>query len=269
MKKINNSTVRVVCFILAVLVVVGMCSFLLGIDKKETYTSTPLNPPQIGSNLGSDNGYISFLGDSITTFDGWSNSDKYNSTISDNGFYYTSSKMSVTDTWWYQVADELGLGLCCNNSWDGARVSNTKVNIPDGKTRAKEMHNDIFNVMPNVIVVYLGTNDLANGVSLDVFSAAYAEMLSAIKTNYAAATVYCCTILPESRNADKQNELISFNQAICELSEEYGCDVIDFYENITDWDYLKDTFVDGSMRVHPNANGMDKLSNCAIDKMKG
>ena len=74
---------------------------------------------------------ISILGDSVSTYTDYSNNIKYNTTIGNNSVYYNNYKedrhpvhMSLTleDTWWMQVIEELDLQLCVNNSWSGSRI---------------------------------------------------------------------------------------------------------------------------------------------------
>lgn len=60
-----------------------------------------------------ENAYISFLGDSITTYANYINSEYAT-------FYPGNSDLeSVKDTWWYQVVENTGGHLCVNNSCGG------------------------------------------------------------------------------------------------------------------------------------------------------
>ena len=147
--------------------------------------------------------------------------------------------MPVYDTWWYQSAKALDMSLCVNNSWDGGRVTDTKQGITSGIERALNLHNDSTNVKPDVIIVYMGTNDLAIGISLFDFEVAYTSMLTNIKSSYPDAEVYCCTLLPESHTAndDLKALLLEFNKSIRSMAISYGYSIIDFVSEITDWDY--------------------------------
>lgn len=212
---------------------------------------------------------ISFLGDSITTYDGYSNNSSYNSTLSNNNKYYPSTNSnndlsSVKDTYWYQTINELSLKLCVNNSCDASRVSDTRNDsIPSGLSRAMELHSSIAE--PDIIVVYIGTNDIANGVSLEVFYEAYEQMITDITDRYLNADVYVCTLLPEKRY-DDDALLCSFNEAIKTIAGMYDCNVVDFYADsgITWSNYTKYT-IDN---LHPNALGMDRLTSCLVNAIK-
>ena len=256
--------------IASVLAIIAVCSFLIGGTRTKEDTKKPdveIPEVSVGSELPPTNGYISFLGDSITTYEGWSNNADYNSTIGNNGVYYNSSKMDVTDTWWYQVAKEAGYGLCVNNSWDGARVTDTKEGIPSGLERASQLHNDNLGITPDVIIVYLGTNDIANEIDDDTVKNEFLNMMADIVTNYPDAKIYACGVLPESRNVDDMGSLEYFNLKASEFagtSDLLDYTFIDLNSLIPDWDYTTDTFVDGELRVHPTAEGMDKITEAVL-----
>ena len=113
---------------------------------------------------------LSVLGDSISTYGGISNSTSYNSTIGGNAVYYSASNSyiaSAEETWWMQTMDTLGMNLCVNNSWSGSCA--TDIGSGDGvayklNKRCVQLHNNTGTtaVNPDIIAVYLGTNDIKN-----------------------------------------------------------------------------------------------------------
>lgn len=266
---LSKKWVQIVCAVLVFVLIIGALAFLIPKGEEESVSNTRIESVKLTSELPAKNGYISFLGDSITTYEGWSNNPKYNTSISGNDVYYTSSALPVTSTYWHKVAREFGFGLCVNNSWNGARVTDTKEAIPDGKTRAAQLHNDVTGIMPDVVIIYLGTNDLAASVDVTTFEEAYMDMLEVINAKYSNAEVYCCTLLPESRNVLKAELLEEYNETITTLCESFEFNLIDFNNEITDWDFYSDTLTDNYLRVHPNENGMDKLADCVIKHVKG
>ncbi len=209
---------------------------------------------------------ISFLGDSITTYEGISNDSNVFVGLGENYCYYTPEKMQVDDTYWKRVINELGLTLCVNNSADAGRVTDTKEGVRSGVERAPYLHPDNINIKPDIIIVYIGTNDFANGILAPEFHDAYSEMLGVIKNQYPEAEVYCCTLLPESRLTN--NDLETAHAIITSSATYHGFNVIDFYSELPDWDYTKHTFVDGDLRVHPNVEGMSMLADCIIKNLK-
>lgn len=113
---------------------------------------------------------LSILGDSISTYGGISNSTSYNTTIGSNAVYYSGSNSyiaSAEETWWMQTIDTLGMSLCVNNSWSGScatdRGSGNSVAYKLNK-RCVQLHNDTGStaVNPDIIAIYLGTNDMKN-----------------------------------------------------------------------------------------------------------
>lgn len=113
---------------------------------------------------------LSILGDSISTYSGISNNTSANSTIGSNVSYYPGSigtVKSAAETWWMQTIDTLGMDLCVNNSWSGScatdRGSGNSVAYKYDK-RCMQLHNNTGSVAvnPDIIAIYLGTNDIKN-----------------------------------------------------------------------------------------------------------
>ena len=235
--------------------------------------------------------YISFLGDSITTYEGWSNSIAFNSTLGENAVYYNSSSgLTVHETWWKQLIDTNGMRLCVNNSWSAARLSARKdPAIPSAYERCSNLDNN-KGISPDIIIIYLGTNDVANNATLStatvddameaynagydcleenpVYSLVYTviEILESFE-----ADIFLCTLLPESRNENSKVYLDHMNEQI-RYFDGYRdrVHVVDLYNNsgITYDNYELYTIDDGNIRVHPNAAGMDLISKCVQETFK-
>ncbi|MBO5868778.1 MAG: hypothetical protein J6Q54_07720, partial [Oscillospiraceae bacterium] len=126
--------------------------------------------------------YVSVLGDSISTFNGYSNDATGNTTIGGNGPRYDAGAAdtkpgsyclleSVDDTWWMHFANRSGMNLLVNNSWAGSQVFGGKTS--DGRVipaayldRCVNLHDNTLEnnpgnapIHPDVIFVYLGIND--------------------------------------------------------------------------------------------------------------
>jgi len=120
---------------------------------------------------------FSLLGDSISTYNGYSNNTQSNSTLTNNVFRYddkgkaknpTVPFTSVNETWWMQTANATGMNLLVNNSWAGSevfgeRTGSNGVHI-DGawEERCVQLHDDVgenAGTNPDIIAVYLGIND--------------------------------------------------------------------------------------------------------------
>ena len=227
---------------------------------------------------------ISILGDSISTMEGVSNNTDYNSTIGGNHIYYSGTKNGVTlaDTWWQQAIDTLGMELCVSNAWSGSCIFDP---TPKASTayvdRCVQLHNDNTGEEPDIIAVYLGTNDIsknkdalgnASDIDYDALilegangytyktpttaSEAYAIMLHKITQRYPKAEVYCFTLVHKN----------TFNEPIRAIAEHFGANVVDLFQNsgiITGTKYDAYYIVDG----HPNVYGMDAITNCFLSSV--
>ena len=150
------------------------------------------------------NKFFSILGDSVSTLEGYSEPEFA-------AFYDTAQKLATDvltplDTWWGQVIDRLGGELLVNNSFSGSTVCrHPRHEIPsyacsDERTSAL----DRSGVMPDVIMVYMGTNDWGCGTAIrqeedcsrvkdlsGLFFTAYESMLEKLQKNYPHAEIWC------------------------------------------------------------------------------
>ena len=223
------------------------------------------------------NKYFSVFGDSISTLEGYSQPKEA-------VFYDMAHKMSAriispSDTWWGRVIETLGGELLINNSISGSTVCwHPAYQVPsygcsDERTSALGKNG----VQPDVIMVYLGTNDWGAGLpiyntdkdNLSYFFNAYDKMLEKLKGNYPCAEIWCLT-LPISSCLAMENFTFSHSfggRHICEYSEairqcamRHGCRLIDLEKNEEPVDTM-----DG---CHPNANGMMTMANAIMAELK-
>ena len=108
---------------------------------------------------------ISILSDSISTFGGISNNPSYNVNIANNAIYYPNNDPNVSDskyTYWGRLINDLGMELCVSNAWSGSMAyGRDKYSYKDNMLRrATQLHNTSTGEEPDIIIVYLGTNDL-------------------------------------------------------------------------------------------------------------
>ncbi len=225
--------------------------------------------------------FVSILGDSISTFEGY--------IPSDNAVYYTGSNAgvrSVEDTWWKKLINALDMELYINNSWSGSRVTTTNGDASAGCMSRCENLGDT----PDVIIVYLGINDFNNDVAIGsyngtgtfptnttTFREAYAIMLNKILSKYSSAEVWVCTLPYCERNGnisfpetnDNGTLLKEYNDAIRELANLFNVKVLEHakcgltYHNMHI--YMGD-YSSGS-GLHPNAYGHSLIANNDICQM--
>lgn len=226
---------------------------------------------------------FSILGDSISTLEGY-NPRGYS-------VFYTAEKCRIAgvhgvhDTWWGKVIEFLGGELLVNNSWSGSRVTMMPSGsvdhlFPAGMSEERTSGLHIGNVKPDVIIVNIGVNDWANGVTVDCvkeectsyeyytsFSGAYEDMLVKLKKNYPQSEIWCCTLC-ETVISEKPSfkfprsykgiDIGKYNEVIYHTAREQGCKVIDL---CAPYDSLDGT--------HPNAAGMNTIAMMILRSVEG
>lgn len=147
---------------------------------------------------------LSILGDSLSTFEGWIPNECTN-------FFPGSGELTdVSETWWMQLLDDTGMELCSNNSSAGSTCVGDSLLTGEVKYGCSGDRLSLLTgsqgKMPDIIIVYMGTNDLMNGVpigdndgmqlveegEIDNFSDAYTLILDKLSSEYPAAQIYCC-----------------------------------------------------------------------------
>ena len=250
----------------------------------------------VHSNLAGYSGKtISILGDSISTFAGVSNDPNASTAIQNNATFYNGSVLGVglADTWWQQTVDALDLELLVNNSWSGSCIYTTRAGTPGAYVaRCEQLHNNEGTV-PDIIAIYLGTNDYYNFKSTlgstgaidyaqliretaDGYTyaepttamEAYAIMLHKMTKRYPMAEIYCFTLLP-MRNLSAADQLLleQFNDGIKELADHFHVNVVDLYTDsgIKTDEHFQDYIADNS--VHPGPLGMDAITDVFVDAL--
>lgn len=217
------------------------------------------------------NKLFSILGDSISTLDGYSKPD--------GASYYEGEKrleadvILPIDTWWGMLINHLGAKLLVNNSMSGSMVcKHRRCEIPSyGCSDERTSSLGMDGKAPDVIMVYLGTNDWGFGMKptpnrkeyendLDVFSVAYNTMLEKLKQSYPNAQIWCFTLCA---SGFKNSRPVEFNfypggyhmdeycKVIRKCASEHDCILIDLYNSVAPFDT-----VDG---YHPNKHGMKTI----------
>ena len=197
---------------------------------------------------------LSILGDSISTYKGVSNDTSANSTLFYNPFFY-KEPFPLDKTYWKMLINELGLTLCVNNSWSGGNLSGRE-NADSGVNRVNNLSRD-DGAHPDIVIVFMGINDLGRRVSASVFSADYEKTLCIIGDRYPNAKV-CCVNLPD-RDPVMKNQTELFNSAIQAAVAAAGESffVADlFHSPLNNDNYYMNT-VDG---LHPDEDGMKMIS---------
>lgn len=205
---------------------------------------------------------LSILGDSISTYRGVSNDSTANYTIRHNPYFYYLP-FPLEKTYWMRLITELEMELCVNNSWSGGNLSG-EFDLNSGVNRAHHLSRD-DGVKPDIIIVFMGINDLGRNVPVDIFAKDYEKTLEIIKAEHPKAKV-CCVNLPD-RYADFKSRTELFNQAINIAAKKSGKNffVADLFGSRLNNDFYYNNTVDG---LHPDEDGARIISEVVIGAFK-
>lgn len=227
---------------------------------------------------------ISILGDSSSTFAGYiPEADGFN--LAHRARYPQSNLLTdVDETWWMQLITALDAKLGVNESWAGSQVLNTSdVNSGDlGPDAAMASLTRIQNLgsngTPDIILFYGAGNDIGRAVTLgefnpdsapktlnlyatkwNTFADAYVEAILRLKHFYPNS--YIVVILYQYIPGYFTNEeLDTYNSIIKSICDHYNIPTID----------LRNSGITPSMlpdNVHPNADGMDLITQTVLDEL--
>lgn len=225
---------------------------------------------------------ISILGDSVSTYQGYTTPD---------GVFYDlfaaamAEMRGVDDTWWMRVIRGLGGQLEVNNSFSSTTVAGEDQYIAPA-TAAGHM-TDSFHRSPNylsgcsdrrtaglghpdVILIYMGTNDAGYRVDPAAFERDYRLMLRKLRANYPAAEIWCGTLLWSYCVKDQtinyyQTELggaaslIPYNRAIRAAAAAEGCRLADLAAAGVEYAAID--------CAHPHCTGMATIAKLWLDAM--
>lgn len=204
---------------------------------------------------------ISILGDSISTFAGYTPDD---AVFYDSYVQWETGVKDVEDTWWVQVIREMNGELGTNHSLAGSMVSG---NLSTSAMSYERIEKLGANGTPDVILVSAGCNDWGFCVLPEEFEEAYRIMLHRIKEQYPHTEIWCAT-LPEGKepqgqtffNIDSTISKRVYSKIIRENARKAQVSVADLANSGIEYET-----VDG---VHPNKEGMRTLAQMWIGEMK-
>lgn len=218
-----------------------------------------------GDTPGSSKKRVSLLGDSITTYKGYT-------LYPGNGQYPNanySDFTSVSQTWWYQlIYNKMSHAVLeANSSYTGTCVQNT---TSKGHPGYGFLQRYVDLGRPDVILVNGGTNDawsygLPAG-SLDFtlatealdtyqFAQAYDKLIRLLRETYPAAQI-CCIIGDNVMDASKT----AYAQVIRDVCKHYGLP----YAEVVFADRAASTYDN----VHPNVSGMADMAGQIYTQLK-
>lgn len=205
---------------------------------------------------------ISILGDSISTYQGF-NPPYYPVYYKDDNAY-ENDILSVNDTWWKQVIDAVDGELCENNSYSGSLVFGNVSSSACSEERCTSLHGTNI---PDVILIYMGTNDRGYGIEIQKFYDAYCTMLRRIKKKYPDAKIICATLLlgyykngEGKLNAESVVAEFEYNNAIRAAVKDENCLLADIASSGKCYETLDD--------CHPTKSGHSLIAKLWFEKLK-
>ena len=199
---------------------------------------------------------VSILGDSISTF--YAEGSEMNSYYSgENQFYYPrySATIKTVDlTWWYQLIKNNNLTLGINNSWSGSCASGTTASAGVQDSRIDTLDD---NGTPDVVIIYLGTNDCAGAYEVSVFAEAIETIVAKVKA-LGVSDIFITTLGYSAYDNGKYTDAnrILYNAEIRRIAGEQNCGIVPLDDYIQDDSYM---FYLGD-NLHYNAKGAALLA---------
>ncbi len=209
---------------------------------------------------------LSILGDSISTYQGYI----------PGGYacYYPDADNNlkdVTQTWWMQVLYNTGMRLAVNGSYSASAVCGDSRGENSSAGCSSRRLSDLIapdGTVPDVILVYMGTNDFLFSIPLGKFSGTptyrtdhyiwdftegYELMLQKLQAIYPSSRIYCMTLLEQGspKVNENGNTIADYNRRIKEVAAAHGVPVIDLQG--CGGVYTSDG-------THPNKDGAAKMA---------
>lgn len=256
---------------------------------KALFAVSGARPENVSPRRSYSGKYMSILGGSISTFQGWI-PEGYSVYYPYNNVTRLYPVTTVEETYWYKVAAATGMQILVNNSSAGSFVStHGGADMAGCGDRCTALHTAEHD--PDVILVQLGGNDFTrevpilgtwqysgplssySGLNLGSLADAYAVMLDKMTRRYPKALI-CCGLVPvisgsaqilspaPAFNEDRVS-LYDYNECIRKTAAMFNCKVID-------WQACGLTFYNAALYMqdygqHPNKYGHSLMAQAVLE----
>ena len=166
----------------------------------------------------------------------------------------------VNHTWWKMVSNEIGTSIFVDNSWGGTTVVGG-TSATESEVRLKTLL--LGEEKPDIVLIFMGSNDIASGTKATTFKASYEKMIANIQKLSPDTEIILCTLL----NLDpittfyKGYDVDAYNNVIKEIGEKNNFEVIDLFKA----ELAKTDLIDS---VHPNKSGHEKIAELIVEEMR-
>ena len=209
--------------------------------------------------------YLSVLGDSLSACSFYIPGNYYP--------HYPKGDVDIRQMWWYLLAESLDMNVCkinaCASSgvtrltWDGLTGD-------EAGSAGRGTDLDMLGHIPDVILVWIGGNDMAAGADKSQVAEDYRKMVMDILDTYPKAEIYLCTYYPCYLNSVDPEGFL--NGEIRKIAEEFQLSIIEMEEcGITlenQTEYLQDVSPEtDNLGMHPNQAGFSLIADCIVRQM--
>lgn len=207
---------------------------------------------------------ISFLGDSISTF--YAEGSEMNSYYGgENQFFYPRYSQSIKTvdlTWWYKLIKNNNMQLGINNSWSGSQACGSGNSAGQSDERINTLNE---NGNPDIVIVYLGTNDIGSNRSTKDLESAITTIINKINA-LCDADIFLTTLGYSAYSGGSYTDAkrIEYNAKLREIASLKGCGIVPLDEYVVDDNYM--IYLGDSL--HYNAKGANLLSLIAEKALK-
>lgn len=172
---------------------------------------------------------FSIMGDSISTFQG-EIPDGYTFFYPLYSKNFTTGAITTSDKMWFHLLEKkTGMTILMNDSYSGTTVSAQWQNAGETTERLNKLLK--AGKAPNVIIIWMGTNDLVSGLAAPSFKDAYLRMIKKMRAKCPSAYIFCANMQYERYG--NQSLLTPYSDAIKEIAETYDLGLIDLASVIT------------------------------------
>ena len=213
---------------------------------------------------------FSIFGDSLSTLQGYQ-PEGYKVHYQ-GAFSKESGVETMEDTWWGKVIRHFDGELLTCNAFSGCMVSDYRddgIRFPSAASDER-MDNLCSAGIPDILMIYLGTNDWNNLIETEdfeepwwkTFGGAYDHMLSGLRQRLPETDIWCMN-LTYSQNMKfhfypaEFRRMQDFNQVISKIAKRYGAKVVDLWTNAAEYT--------SSDLAHADREGMTTIASAIIN----
>lgn len=195
---------------------------------------------------------VAILGDSISTYknhmpDGYAH------------FYpYPAGDVrDVNHTWWKIASNALGTSVFVDNAWGGSCVVGGD-SATESVVRLSTLILD--EVKPDIVIIFMGANDLASNFTNSTFETSYKKMIKNIQEMCPETEIILCGLL-NLTSFYSYERLVEYNTIIKSIANENDFIYIDFTKAVIESTDLID-------RAHPKKSGQEKMAQVVIEQLR-